>query len=267
MNNTLLIAVTQGNTEPWVSIWREGQEETWIKSIVEGTKVIHFKSKVTPKIVQEYDIFHEKNRYKKQIGPWQGRFDKIIAKFISKKIPKYIFDEANYVVTVNSWSTYQLAGRRYIALYDWFLHQTDYSFLFTTNTSSYINKKNLFDLIQKLSMHDLIYSGYLLPENHTQQFVSGAGTLLSRRCVELIVKNWDRFKFDTLEHVAHGVLMRELGVTPIPLNRIELTNVESVLSLTRSILSNEFHYRCKSGAVPRQDAQIMSQLHARLSNL
>ena len=267
MTKSILVAVSQGNTEPWLTIWKEGQEKTWIKSKVKNIDVIHFKSKSTPSIIQKIDRFHEKNRYKKHIGLWQGRIDKIITKTISHKIPKYSFSYENCLLTVNSWSTYQLQGRRYIALYDWFLGQTDYEFLFTTNTSSYINKKNLSNLIQKFDSRDLIYAGYLLPENQKQQFVSGAGTLLSRKCIELIVENWYKFKFNTLEDVSHGELMRELCVAPIPLSRVELTSIDAVADLSSSVLTEEFHFRCKSPAVPRDDVQIMALLHMKLNNL
>jgi hypothetical protein len=267
LTNSLLVAVSQANTEPWLTIWREGQEKTWLKSEVENVDVIHFKSKSTPIVVQVMDRFHEKNRYKKRFGLWQGRIDKVITRVISHKIPKYSFSYEDCLLTVNSWSTYQLQGRRFIALYDWFLSKTDYKFLFTTTTSSYIIKKNLSNLIQKFDSRDLIYAGYLLPENQNKQFVSGAGTLLSRKCIESIVENWHKFKFDTLEDVSHGDLMRELRVTPIPLSRIELTSPESVAELSSSVLSEEFHFRCKSPAVPREDVQIMTQLHLKLDDL
>ncbi len=267
MTKSLLIAVAQGNTEPWLTIWKEGQEKTWIKSKVKNVDVIHFKSKSTPRMIQVIDRYHERNRYKKHIGLWQGRVDKIITKTISHKIPKYSFSFGKCLLTVNSWSTYQLQGRRHIALYAWFLGQTDYDFLFTTTTSSYINKKNLSKLIQKFDNRDLIYAGYLLPEDQKQQFVSGAGTLLSRKCIELIVENWNRFKFNTLEDVSHGELMRELCVTPIPLSRIELTSIDAVAELSSLVLTEEFHFRCKSPVVPREDVQIMTQLHLRINNL
>lgn len=267
MKNSVLVAVSQGNTEPWLTIWKEGQEKTWIKSKVKNVDVIHFKSKPTPSIIQQIDKFHEKNRYKTRIGLWQGRIDKIITKTISHKIPKYSFSYENSLLTVNSWSTYQLQGRRFIALYDWFLGQTNYEFLFVTNTSSYINKSNLSSLIQKFDSRDLIYAGFLLPENENNQFVSGAGKLLSRECVEMIADNWDKFKFDTLEDVSHGDLMRDLGVTPIPLSRVELTSPSAVAELPSSLLTKEFHFRCKSPEVPREDVQIMAHLHAKLNNL
>ena len=267
MKNTALIAVAQGNTEPWITIRNEGQEKTWVATKTDGIGTIHFRSKNTPLFVRVFDIFHEKNRYRKIIGLWQGRIDKVLSKIISKKTPRYIYDNSLETLIVNSWSTYQLQGRRYIALYDWFLSQTDYSFLFTTTTSSYINKQSLLKLIQKFNCKDLIYAGYLLPENNAKQFVSGAGTLLSRKSIELLVENWHKFKFDTLEDVSHGDLMRDLGVIPIPLARVDLSNAESVMALPVSVLETEFHYRCKSLAVPRQDAQIMNKLHERLISL
>ena len=267
MTNTILVAVSQGNTEPWLNIWKEGQEKTWIKDKAENVDVVHFQSKYTPSIIQELDRSHEKNRYKKRIGLWQGRIDKIVTKTISHQIPKYSFSSENSLLTANSWSTYQLVGRRFIALYDWFLGQTDYEFLFTPNTSSYINKRNLSNLIQKFDSRDLIYAGFLLPENEQNQFVSGAGKLLSRKCVDIIVENWHKFKFDTLEDVSHGNLMRELCVTPIPLSRVELTSLSAVAEMPSSVLAKEFHFRCKSPLVPREDVQIMTHLHQRLNNL
>lgn len=267
MKNTALIAVAQANTEPWITIKNEGQEKTWIAIKINGIDTIYFKSKSTPFFVQAIDIFHERNRYKKHIGRWQGRIDKVFSKLISHNIPRYIFENSSNTLIVNSWSTYQLQGKRYRALYDWFLNQTDYGFLFTTTTSSYINKLYLLELIQKLNCNDLIYAGYLMPENHTKQFASGAGTLLSRKSIELLAENWKRFKFDTLEDVSHGDLMRELGVTPIPLTRVDLTDIESVRSLPRSVLESEFHYRCKSSKVPRQDVQIMNVLHESIVSL
>lgn len=267
MKNTVLIAISQANTNPWVNIWKEGQAKTWINNNLDGTAVINVQSKMPPGIIKKVDVFHEKNRYRTRVGLWQGRFDKILAKFISNKIPKYEFNKENHILNVDSWSTYQLQGRRFIALYDWFLNNTNFSFLFTTTTSSYINKQNLLNLVQNFSSQDLIYAGCLLPEKEIKQFVSGAGTLLSRRSVEVLRQNWEKFKFDTLEDVAHGYLMSEIGATPVPLTRVDLPDIGAVKSLPASTLSLEFHYRCKSSAVPREDVQIMRQLHLRLQNL
>ena len=264
MGNTLLIAIGQANTEPWTSIWKEGQEKTWIKYHNNGIPVVHVQSINAPSFVQKLDALHEKNRYRKIIGVWQGRFDKIATKFISGKIPEYNFNANTKILIVNSWSTYFLLGQRVIALYDWFLKNTNKDFLFCTNTSSYINKKNLLSLVQKFDPTDAIYAGFLLPEGAKQQFVSGAGRLLSRKSIELFVNNWHKYTHLALEDVAQGRLMEILGISPIPLSRVSLPTPESVAALSDSVIQTEFHFRCKSQEVPRKDVEIMRLLHERV---
>jgi hypothetical protein len=264
MKNTVLIAITQGNTEPWKTIWKEGQEKTWMSENVYGSSVIHFQSINSPYLIKKFDEIHEKNRYRKILGLWQGRLDKIWTKFISKKIPKYSFNNTNQILTVNSWSTYYLQGRRNIALYDWFLKYTNKDFLFVTNTSSYINQEQLLKLVQKFNPNNTIYAGYLLPEDENEQFVSGAGKLLSRKSVEAIQNNWHKHTHETLEDVCLGIFMKAMRIPAIPLSRVTLPTPESAVALPESILKTEFHYRCKSNQIPRRDVEIMRILHERI---
>jgi len=266
MKNTVLIAISHGNTEPWTTIWKEGQEKTWIQDNVHGSKIVHVQSKDAPYLIKKFDEIHEGNRYRKVIGMWQGRFDKIFTLFISKKIPKYLFDGNNCTLIVNSWSTYYLQGRRNIALYDWFLKNTNDDFLFVTTTSSYINQVQLLKIVQEFNPSDEIYAGYLLPEGSEEQFVSGAGKLLSRKSVEVIKNNWNKHTHETLEDVCLGLFMRDKGITATPLSRISLPTPESAKALPESTLQTEFHFRCKSDQIPRRDVEIMRILHLRLKS-
>lgn len=264
---SVLIAVEQANTEPWLSIWKNGQEKTWIRDNVTGSRVIHFTSKNAPYLVKKFDEIHENIRYRKTLGLWQGRLDKISTKFISRKIPKYLFSSDSNILSVNSWSTYYFFGQRNIALYDWFLQNTSEDFLFVTNTSSYINQRNLIDIVQIFDPTDTVYAGYLLPENSKEQFVSGAGRLLSRKSVELIKLNWSKHTHETLEDVCLGIFMKLMGITAIPLPRVSLPTPESVALLPNSVVCTEFHFRCKSQDIPRKDVEIMELLHERISNI
>jgi hypothetical protein len=264
---SVLIAVEQANTEPWLSIWKNGQEKTWIKDNVKGSRVIHFASKNAPYLVKKFDEIHEKIRYRKTLGLWQGRLDKITTKFFSRKIPKYIFSSESNTLSVNSWSTYYFFGQRNIALYDWFLKNASEDFLFVTNTSSYINQRKLLDIVQMFNPTETVYAGYLLPENGKEQFVSGAGRLLSRRSVELIKLNWNKHTHETLEDVCLGIFMKLMGVMAIPLPRVSLPTPESVALLPDLVLCTEFHFRCKSQEIPRKDVEIMALLHERINNV
>lgn len=263
-NKKVLVAVSQGNVEPWLTIKATGQDTTWVNVENRFVDVVNFKSKNAPLLLMHYDRMHESLRYRKNIGLWQGRIDKIITKLISRSIPQYRYNELDKFLNVESWSTYQLQGRRFIALYDWFLKETQYEFLFTTTTSSYIVKQRLLNLVNEFDSDSLVYAGYLLPENQSEQFVSGAGTLLSRKTIELLTQNWHLFDFSTLEDVAHGKLLRSFGVKAIALPRTDLFSVNDVRLISEAALNMTFHFRCKPTSVPRQDAKIMQALHQRI---
>lgn len=265
--NTVLIAVSQANEEPWKSIWKNGQQNTWMANSVNGVEILNFCSKSAPPIVNKLDAFHEKNRYRKRISILQGRVDKFSTKLIPKTIPHSIFDQSNQLLLINSWSTYFTLGRRYMGLYKWFLDQTKYDFLFTTNTSSYINQNKLMDIIQSFGKSDFVYAGFLVPEFGDNQFVSGAGKLLSRKIVEIIVNNSASYKHSYLEDVDLGHFLHEKRIAPIKLSRLEIRNPKEVSEIPENTLREEFHYRCKSFEHPRKDADIMLGLHERISNL
>ena len=264
---SVLIAVEQANTEPWLSIWREGQEKTWIRDSVTGSRVIHFTSKNAPYLVKKLDKIHESIRYHKILGLWQGRLDKISTKFISRKIPEYFFSTESNILSVNSWSTYYFFGQRNIALYDWFLQNTSDDFLFVTNTSSYINQKKLLKIIQEFDPAETVYAGYLLPEDSKEQFVSGAGRLMSRKSVEIIKSNWNKHTHETLEDVCLGLFMKLMGIIATPLPRVSLPTPESVSLLSDFVVRTNFHFRCKSQEIPRKDVEIMELLHERINHI
>lgn len=267
MKNTVLIAVGMANVEPWKSIWEAGQNKTWVSESVKGVDVIQSISKSAPYLMYKLDKIHNSNRPKKYIGLWQGRLDYLTTRFISRKIPKYTFDNKKSVLEVENYSTWLLLGQRNGALFEWFLKHTDYDFLYTTNSSSYIIKKNLLAIVQDFDKKDNVYAGFLMPENQKIQFVSGAGRLLSRSCVELIVKNWRRYSHNNIEDVCLGNFLRDLGVRPVPLNTVQVPDLAAASDLRTDVLASEFHFRCKGLDRERNDIEIMTLLHKRISNI
>ena len=136
-----------------------------------------------------------------------------------------------------------------------------------TNSSSYIIKKNLLAIVQDFDKKDNVYAGFLMPENQKIQFVSGAGRLLSRSCVELIVKNWRRYSHNNIEDVCLGNFLRDLGVRPVPLNTVQVPDLAAASDLRTDVLASEFHFRCKGLDRERNDIEIMTLLHKRISNI
>lgn len=261
----LAIAISHALVKPWDEI-KIAQEETWITNNSYDSQIIFYLSKNPPLFLKNFDYFVEKYRFSKKFGIFISKLNVLTSNLISHKIPKYIFTEEKKELVVNSWSTYQLFGRRNLALFDWFINYTDCDFLFQTNVSSYLRVEYLQDILKKFSKNELVYAGAIInPDDLKFPIVSGAGKLLSRELIMEILNNKNLLKFDNLEDVALAELISKLGVKAINLPRLDLPNLPTIKKYSDVELREYFHFRCKSDSNPRKDVQIMKELHRRLS--
>jgi len=264
--HTILIAILYTEKEPWKSIWENGQNKTWNSLNCENIEVIRYTSSYTPRIIELYDKFHESFRYKKLIGNIQSRFDVIQTKFINRKIPQYRYNIVEKNLLIDCWSTYQLFGRRNLALFDFFMQKTQFDFLYATNVSSYINKQKLFETVQSFNPNENVYAGSLVLKDSPNEFVSGAGKLFSRKLIGNFLSNLTIYPHDTQEDFATGKIARKLGVKALELPMVFLPTPESALNASDESLKSSFHFRCKGTALPRLDAEIMHILHEKVQN-
>lgn len=261
----IVIAISHSEVKPWDQI-KIAQEKTWVAESETNSQVIFYVSKPAPLIFQKYDMLIEKYRFSKKYGRFIGKLNTIVGNFISHKIPNYLYLDDRNELIVNSWSTYQLFGRRNLALFDWFIKETDAEFLFQTNVSSYIKVQNLQNILKKFSAKNSVYAGVIInPHDVNFSIVSGAGKLLSRKLVSEILINKEMLKFDNLEDVALAELIGNLGVKAVDLPRLDLPNLPIIDLYSNEELGRYFHFRCKSESRPRIDGQIMQALHDRLS--
>lgn len=261
----LVIAISHASLYPWKEI-RIAQQETWIASNATNAQIIFYLAKPSPLFLKKYDSFVEKFRFSNSYGRFIFRLNVLTGNLISHRIPNYIFREETQELIVSSWSTYQLFGRRNLALFDWFINFTDGDFLFQTNVSSYLRVEYLQDIVKKFSENELVYAGAIInPDDLKFPIVSGAGKLLSRKLIMEILNNKNLLKFDNLEDVALAELISKLGVKAINLLRLDLPNLPTIKKYSDLELREYFHFRCKSDSNPRKDVQIMKELHRRLS--
>jgi hypothetical protein len=261
----IVIAISHADEKPWSEI-KIAQETTWITNHTIDSQVIFYLSKPAPLILRKYDKCVEKYRFSKKYGRFISKLNYLSGKLISHKIPMYWFTKKNHELIVNSWSTYQLQGRRSLALFDWFINFTQADFLLQTNSSSYFKIDNLMNQLEKFDGIGLVYAGAIInPHDSNFPIVSGAGKLLSRELVLEILKNSKMLKFDNLEDVALAELISNLGVKPFDLGRLDLPNLATIEKHSNEELRSHFHFRCKSDSNPRVDSQIMQELHSRLS--
>lgn len=123
----------------------------------------------------------------------------------------------------------------------------DYKYLLRTNLSSFFRLHKLHEYIMKLPATRL-YEGFAGRSNDGIDFVSGAGIILSRDVVRLLIAEKYRLNYMIIDDVAIGLFMRTFG---IPLratyNRYDLVGAKR-LRLSEDIIRilPHFHFRVRS---------------------
>ena len=265
---SLIIALTQGKSEPWESIWLDGQWPTWVSRYKDEVEIVNTSGVKMGRLWKSYDKLHEHVRYSKEYGLWQGRLDYLFIPWLSRNIPKSLELTPSLIreIEVQTNSSYVFGGRRLLGLIDWFLRKTNYEYMFITTTSSLINVNQLIKEIQGLEYGIPIYAGHLLGES-PEKFVTGAGQLINRETAKLVVSKFREYPHQMLNDVALGCLLRNKGVIPIDIPWIWCKSVDEILELSDERLSRTMHFRCKTLSQPRMDSEIMLMLHQKLIKL
>ncbi len=267
-NASLIVAIAQAKSEPWESIWLNGQVPTWVSRFKNEVDIVNTSGKRLGYFWKRFDAFHERNRFSKRIGLWQGRFDYVFIPWLIRNIPpsRELAPSLIREIQVMTNSSYVFAGRRLIGMINWFLKETEYEFMFITTTSSFINVNQLINHLSGFKRDIPIYAGHLLGE-FPEKFVTGAGQLINRKTAELVVSNFRQYPHRMLNDVALGSLLRKSGVNPIEIPWIWCKSVDEVLELSEEKLSSTMHFRCKTSSNPRTDSEIMHALQQRLTTL
>lgn len=267
-SKTVLCAISHGLYEPWISILLEGQEKTWLKDPrPDNFKVLHFHGTPLNKFGRQLDVLHERIR-------WSTRRKAQILKFLdflfTWPLKRY---EARYSVSdklnvsdvaihIHFPDTYLTYRWKELALFRYFLEQTNHRYLFITSSSSYVRIPLLMKFVEELPSEG-VYVGAIPYES--AEFISGANRILSRDVVQKIVDHSLWFNPTVIEDVALGNIVEKLGFnrTGFP-----ISNIGSMTELENSsdkYLNSSYHFRLKSGSLDdRGDVEIMHKLHARI---
>ena len=269
-NKKVVVAITQAKSEPWETIWREGQLPTWVNRYRNEFRIVNTSGIPMGKSWTFFDQMHERNRYKNQLGKWQGRADHIFVPWLRRNIPtwKSLRAEESGIeeIQIQTNSSYIFAGRRLLGVIKWFVEQTQEPFLFVTTTSSFLNLRILEEKIEKYDSNSLVYSGHLLGDD-SRKFVSGAGQLLSRSTAEVILENFRAYPHRMLNDVALSELLYSKGIVPEHIPWSWLRSEEEARLFEFKNSANIFHYRVKTKDYPRSDHRIMQIIHSRLLSL
>jgi hypothetical protein len=268
---SVLCAISHGLYKPWIDILHSGQEATWLKlERPTGIEVIHFHATPMNRLGVRLDVVHEKIRWSTRSKARLLRFFDFIvctplmvyeAKYSKSKL-LHTSDPALHIHFPDSYLTYRW---KELALFRYFLTETNCEYLFLTSSSSYVNPYRLKEYISKLNSNS-VYTGALPYQD--AQFVSGSNRILSRDVVEKVLENKTRFDPTIIEDVALGQLIDSLGVERLGFPISNIASLKELDAFPATGLQTSYHFRLKSGELTdRNDVQIMKALHKKLSEL
>ena len=151
---------------------------------------------------------------------------------------------------VNSSNDYKNIAFKTLLAFEEVFKNFEFDYIFRTNTSSFINLKKLEAYIDE-NQSSLDYSGVVLDTKQQIKIASGAGFFISRKNIELIIDNKDKFDIDSPDDVAVAKLMKENNIFPKNIIREDLNEATTPKDLIKILKpkdlvnSNHFHYRCR----------------------
>lgn len=149
-----------------------------------------------------------------------------------------------------------------IKMLDFVLKNYNFDFIFRTNLSSYVDLTSLLDYTKNIELKNC-YMGYI-GEHEKIIFASGAGILLTRDMVELLVSKQHMIDETLIDDVAFAKFFHDFNIHPKPLPRftfpIYTNQDEHFFNAVKR--SNHFHFRVKSNDPTRQnDCNRLKLIH------
>ena len=141
---------------------------------------------------------------------------------------------------LNCSDTYSDMGIKTLKAFEWVDSNLSYDYIFRTNTSSYVNYKNLINYLKKIQEESIDYCGYI-GDYDGIEYVSGSGIILSEHAIKSIIRYKSELDTEIVEDVAFGKLLKLNEISPIKGKRKDIESHKDI----RNIDSDEYHIRCR----------------------
>lgn len=245
--------------KPWSKILRNGPEATWLRKLPENVKVFKIFSDGSQGSSSYQNQTEVTNSYLLQIDNPNLSNTTVVA-------------DGNRLVFpgVSGW-----AGilQTTISALSYVNSNFEFDYVIRTNVSSYWNLQRLLEMLDRAPRNDLymgvIGKSYIPKLDAELEFISGAGIILSKDIVELILKNREQIESNFIDDIALGILARNLNVKITDAKRKNIGEISRLICIPLHQLSQEYHFRLRSdfnllGFRRRKDVYLMKILHFRL---
>ena len=265
----VIVLVKHGLYQPYIELAKQGQGLSILKEYIEPEiLVIHYYGKPGGPLLQKIDQFHEFLR-------WKSRFTNILLQALDFVIcAPMLF----WIPKVSKSTTLGLPNQEFschvidmlltlrwkqLSIYKYINSNYSFDYVYDTNSSSYIDFKNLLRQAKEFTASPL-YAG----STPTPKFVSGSNRFFDRKALEIILKKRAFWSPSLLEDVAIGELMLRNSISITQTPTIEIPSIEALNALAAEVLEINYHFRVKSvhGGL-RLDPVIMQALLARFHEL
>jgi hypothetical protein len=267
----VMVSVSHSLKEPWLSIFRDGSEATWIRQeLPSNFELVHFHGLQLSKFWNSWDSIHERIRWKNRWVATPLRwFDLFLGfpflRYIPSTHPSTQLKTKHLSVEVNVKDIYQFLRWKDLAVLDYFINCSEANYLFMTTNNSYVNFTKLESVIKNLPSTNL-YGGVIAYEG--ANFAAGNNRILSRDVATRMVHHRSSFSAGYIEDVAMGALASRLGIEFHELKSLIFESLPELEAKSDNELKANFHFRLKSGSLTsRNDVEIMLRLHQRLLSL
>jgi hypothetical protein len=139
----------------------------------------------------------------------------------------------------------------------------EFDYIFRTNMSSVIDLNTLYDLLDYNYWLDLEWGGVIGYVNGdiNKPFVSGAGMMFNKKTCYTLINNKTLLEYNVIDDVSISKLLLEQKKSMSPFTRFEAYNYEGNIDLiTKDLISDYYHFRCKSGSNPANTIILMKKI-------
>lgn len=276
MNNSnkdlkILVCVIHGPYEPWLTILREGQLETWMNPYP-GVRIINVFGKPISKKLLKIDqlLYFKRWSPTKIIAYFSLLIEGLIKKILNldqirPQVNKSDTDEPISTWVIQMPDSLLLQGVKNITAFRASLDE-DFDYLVTTISSSYLNIAAIWGFLAEQPTSNFL--GGRIECSGKMRYQQGSFRVYSRDVVEYICQNSKRYKHWQIEDVAMGNLIRLRYENLTSMSSVSVSSIEEATKLTQDQFSSTMCYRCKSiDGVKRNDSEIMHYIHQRLQQI
>ena len=267
----VICAISHGLYEPWLSILKDGQQQTWLsEKFPENFEVLHYHATPVGRLFQLLDKLHEKIRWKNRyLASFLCLMDNLILSPLLSYIPKsqnsQLLTSVENVLHIKFPDTYLTYRWKFLSLLKYFVYETNSEFLFITSTASYVQPDLVLEFINKIPDNST-YAGAEPYEG--ADFISGSNRIISREIAIQVLETRNKWKPGIIEDVAFTRLVKANGNQ---LMTFPIANIDSITSLFETpdaFIKRTYHFRLKSiTGAKRNDVLIMKSLHERVLRL